>query len=44
MPVVRRSSRRQDVAAQSAHPAVGVVDAGPEQEVEEAQTAAGLPM
>ena len=37
IPVVRRSSLRQHVAAQRAHAAVGVVDAGAEQQVEEAR-------
>ncbi len=36
IPVVRRSSAREHVAAQRAHAAVGVVDAGAEEEVEHA--------
>ena len=35
MPVVRRSSARQRVAADRAHAAVGVADAGAEEEVED---------
>ena len=35
MPGVRRSSARQDVAAQGAHAAVGVADAGLEEEVQD---------